>query len=137
MRRWSFGILAVAILRIVDAAGRLAVGLGLHNVPVNGVPIIAANPELTRGVDLLLAGATVIGVVGLLLYQRWGWVVTMVLVGVELALGLIRVWLGLPDYVTLLVLVITTFYLNQRSVRAMVNEDPGPEPRTQPLADDD
>ncbi len=51
----------------------------------------------------------------------------MVLVGVELALGLARVYVGLPDYLTLLILVITTFYLNQRSVRAIVNLDGDPD----------
>ena len=70
--------------------------------------------------------------VGLLLYQRWGWVLTMVLVGVELALGLARVYVGLPDYLTLMILVITTFYLNQRSVRAIVNLDGDPDRATGP-----
>lgn len=130
MGRWSFGILAVAVLRLLDAAGQFGVALGWQHLPVAGVQVIASNPEITRGADFVLAVATVIGVVGLLLYERWGWVLTMVLVGIELALGLARVWVGLPDYLTLLILVITTFYLNQRSVRAIVNQeaDPGPLP---------
>jgi hypothetical protein len=136
MGRWSFGILAVAVLRILDAAGRFAVALGLQHLPVSGVQLIASNPEITRGADFVLATATVIGVLGLLLYQRWGWVLTMVLVGFELALGLARVWVGLPDYLTLAILVITTFYLNQRSVRAIMNEDPDPGPQPDRRTDD-
>jgi len=123
MSRWSFGILAVAVLRLIDAGGRFAVAIGVHGLPVTGVPIISALPDAARVADLALAGLTVVGVVGLLLYQRWGWVLSMVIVGVELALGLIRVWAGSPDYLTLAILVVSTFYLNQRSVRAIVNED--------------
>jgi hypothetical protein len=126
MSRWSFGLLVVAVLRILDAAGRLAVGLGIHGLPVTGVGVINSLPEAARAADIALAVATFIGVLGLLLYRRWGWVLTMVLVGVELALGLIRWWAGAPDYVTLAILVITTFYLNQRSLRAIVSDGEDP-----------
>jgi hypothetical protein len=122
MGRWSFGLLVVVVLRIVDATGRLGVALGLHGLPVTGVPIVTSLPEAARVADFAIAILTYIGVVGLLLYRRWGWVMTMVLVGVELALGLTRVWIGLPDYLSLAILVITTFYLNQRSVRAIMSE---------------
>ena len=121
--RWPFGILVVATLRIIDAVSLAAIGLGLQGLPLDGLPIVASNPVLTRSVDLVLAGATILGVIGLLSFQRWGWILTMVLVGVGLAVELIRVWIGQPDHLGLLLLVVSAFYLNQRSVRAMAGRD--------------
>ena len=80
---------------------------------------MASSPILTRAVDLVLAGAIILGVVGLLSFRRWGWVLTMVIVGFGLLVELIRVAIGQPDHLGLLLLVISAFYLNQRSVRAM------------------
>ena len=42
-----------------------------------------------------------------------------VIVGFGLLVELIRVAIGQPDHLSLLLLVISAFYLNQRSVRAM------------------
>jgi hypothetical protein len=121
--RWPFGILVIATLRIIDAVSLAAIGLGLQGLPLDGLPIVASNPVLTRAVDLVLAGATILGVIGLLSFQRWGWILTMVLVGVGLAIELIRVAIGQPDHLGLLLLVVSAFYLNQRSVRAMAGRD--------------
>jgi hypothetical protein len=109
----------VAFLRIIDAVSLFAVASGIRDVPLTGLPILASSPDLTRSIDLLLATGTVLGVVGLLAYRRWGWVLTMVLVGVGLCGELIRVAIGHPDHLGLLFLVVSAFYLNQRSVRAM------------------
>ena len=117
--RWSFGILVVATLRIIDAISLIAVGLGLKGVPFAGAPILANSSIVTQSANLIFAGAVIVGVIGLLAYRRWGWVLTMVLVGVELAFELIRVAIGQPDHLGLLFLVVSAFYLNQRSVRAM------------------
>jgi hypothetical protein len=119
--RWPFGILVVAFLRIIDAVSMFAVAFGVRDIPLTGLPILAESPILTRSIDLVLAAATILGVVGLLAYRRWGWVLTMVLVGVGLCGELIRVAIGQPDHLGLLFLVVSAFYLNQRSVRAMAD----------------
>jgi hypothetical protein len=123
--KWPFGILVVALLRIIDAVSLFAVALGVRDVPLTGLPILADSPILTRSVDLVLAAATILGVVGLLAYRRWGWVLTMVLVGVGLCGELLRVAIGQPDHLGLLFLVVSAFYLNQRSVRAMADRHLG------------
>jgi hypothetical protein len=120
--RWPFGILAVAALRIFDAVTLAAIGLGLQGLPVAGLAIVASSPNLTRIIDLLLAAAIIVGIVGLLAYRRWGWVLTMILVGLGLAHELFRIWIGQPDHLGLLLLVVSAFYLNQRSVRAMAGQ---------------
>jgi hypothetical protein len=117
--RWPIGIIIVAVLRVIDAVTVLAKGTVLAELPVEGLPPLASSPVLTQGLDLFLAGATLLGIVGLLAFKPWGWVLTMVLVGVGLVGELIRVASGIPDYLGLLLLVISAFYLNQRSVRAM------------------
>jgi hypothetical protein len=117
--RWSFGILVVATLRILDALSLIAVGIGYKNVPFAGAPILANSSIVTQSANIIFAAAVIVGVIGLLAYRRWGWVLTMVLVGVELAFELIRVAIGQPDHLGLLFLVVSAFYLNQRSVRAM------------------
>lgn len=117
--RWPIGILIVALLRIIDAVAMAAVGTGVRDLPMAGLPVLLDSPLLTQSLDLVMAAATIVGVLGLLAFRRWGWVLTMVLVGVGLLGELIRVALGQPDYLALLLLVISAFYLNQRSVRAM------------------
>ncbi|MDF2734783.1 MAG: hypothetical protein K0S97_1406 [Chloroflexota bacterium] len=117
--RWPVGVLIVAILRIIDAVSMFAIGVGVKDLPVDALPILADSPMLTRGLDIVLATATIIGVIGLLAFRRWGWVVTMILVGVGLLAELIRVVIGQPDHLGLLLLVVSAFYLNQRSVRVM------------------
>ena len=96
-----------------------AIGLGIRGLPVTGLPTVVENQALTRSVDLTAAILTIVGVVGLLLFKRWGWVLTMVLVGLELLAELIRVALGTPDHLGLALLVVTAFYLNGRAVRSM------------------
>ena len=79
--RWPFGLLVVVVLRLLDAIGLAASGLGLQ--PVFGGSVISM---LTRALELTGAVLAVVGVIGLLANHRWGWVLTMVLVGVGLLL---------------------------------------------------
>ena len=116
--RWPFGILVVAGLRLVDALGLILIGIGQRGLPVSGFPIIV-NETVTQALNLIVAALTIIGVIGLLGGKSWGWVLTMVLVGGGLLVELIRYATGQPDPIGLLILVVSAFYLNQRSVRAM------------------
>jgi hypothetical protein len=128
--RWPFGILVVAVLRLIDAVSLAAIGLAIRGVPTSGVPVLVDNTGLTRAVDLTAAILTVAGVIGLLRFQRWGWVLTMVLVGIELLAKLILAVRGEPDYLGLFLLVVTAFYLNGRAVRALAGRSPDDEPPT-------
>src|SRR5688500_19799919 len=82
--RWPVGILIVAFVRIIDAVSMAAIGLGVKGLPVDALPILEGSPILTQTIDIVLAAATIIGVVGLLAFRRWGWVLTMILVGLGL-----------------------------------------------------
>ena len=128
--RWPVGILVVAFLRVIDAVSLAAIGLGIQGLPTDGLPLLEESPLLTQSLDIVLAAATIIGVVGLLAFRRWGWVLTMILVGLGLLGELIRVAIGEPDHLGLLLLVLSAFYLNQRSVRAMAGRHLDPDTST-------
>lgn len=121
--RWPFGILMVAALRLLDALGLGAVVFaGAEGLPLGGAPILGGDSALALSLDLVLIILTLAGIVGLLLFRRWGWVLTMVLVGLSLLGDLIRVATGDPAYVSMLLHVVAAFYLNQRSVRALASD---------------
>ena len=128
--RWPVGVLIVAVLRIIDAVSMAAIGLGVKGLPVDALPILENSPILTQSIDIVIAVATIIGVFGLLAFRRWGWVLTMILVGLGLLAELIRVAIGQPDHLGLLLLVVSAFYLNQRSVRAMAGSHLDPDMST-------
>ena len=119
-RRWSFGLLAVAALRMVDAGLKLTQVFGL---PTIGAPLpVIVGPAVTNTVAAVWAVVTILGVLGLLAHTRWGWVLTMLLVGGGLLLDLYQYAIGQPTPVALLIHVATAFYLNQRSVRSMAED---------------
>lgn len=134
--RWPFGLLVVAILRIAHAVLLFQVGLSGVGNPRVGVPMLNADATLTRTADITLAVITIVGVIGLLAFQRWGWVVTVVLVGVGLLGDLIRVWVGVPDYISLAILVVTAFYLNGRAIRSLAGVRIGPDRDHDPAPDE-
>ena len=122
--RWPWGMVAITIVRLIDAVALIAVAAGVRAIPVGELPLVAANPELTRALGLVLAILALIGLVGLLAFQRWGWVLTMVLVGLSLFGDLIRLALGQEPFLALLLHAIAAFYLNGRAVRALTNVAP-------------
>lgn len=117
--RWPFGIVAVVVLRTIDAAAFFAVAFAVRGLPLGELPLLAANPEVTRAAGLVFGLLTMLGIAGLVMFKRWGWVLTMVLVGVSLLLDLVRVAIDEPRYLALLLHVVTAFYLNGRAVRAL------------------
>ena len=115
--RLPVGVIFVVFLRFLDAAGLLLVGL--FDAPLEaGLPLIR-DPQIAAVLEVTLAVLTIIGAIGLLLRTRWGWVMTMLLVGINLLVGLIDIAIGEPRFIVLLIHTVTAFYLNQRSVRSM------------------
>lgn len=130
-RRLPFGIVIVAALRAVEAVGLIVVALDLGKWPIAGVPLPFTELTIFRTLELATAAVTLLGIVGLLSYRRWGWILTVVLVGLGLVGDLLRVWMGEPTYLGLLLNVVTAFYLNSRSVRELAQRhlDHGEAPR--------
>jgi hypothetical protein len=116
----SFGIIVVAALRLFDAIGLILITLGIVRLPLTGMPVFG-DEGVTYWLNLLFATLIIIGVIGLLARQGWGWVLTMVLVGLGLIGEIIRYLNGTPDPLGMAILVVSAFYLNQRSVRAVAH----------------
>jgi hypothetical protein len=117
----QFGILVVVGLRILDAITLAAIALGARPIALDPPPPLD-DERLILVVGLAWAAGALVGALGLLLRLRWGWVLTMVMVGIGLAVNLVRVAAGVPDFLELLLLVVTAFYLNQRAVRAIAGQ---------------
>lgn len=127
-RRRPFGLYVVAALRLLHATQLALIGLGFGNFGIRTIPFAEmSDNSVLRTFYLASAVIIVIGIVGLLAMRRWGWVLTMLLVGFGLMYELVQVYRGRPDDLALLTLVIAAFYLNQRSVRALaITSDPAP-----------
>ena len=117
----AFGILVVAGLRLFDAIGLILITLGVGQLPFTGFPLFG-DQGVTFWLNLGYAALIILGVIGLLFRQGWGWVLTMVLVGLGLTGEIIRYINGTPDPLGMAILVVSAFYLNQRSVRAVAND---------------
>jgi hypothetical protein len=121
-RRPPVGVLIIVALRVLDAISLAGIALGLRALPLGGLIVPGPDAILVRSLDMLVAVLGIVGAVGLVTLQRWGWTLTMILVGIELAAKLIRYSNGQPDPLGLLLLVVTAFYLNQSSVRALAGD---------------
>jgi hypothetical protein len=128
-----FGVLVVAVIQFVRAALLVGQMAGFEPFPnVNWLHISAQIPEpppgtvefvLSRIVGIGLIVATLLSGFGLLAGRRWGWVAAIVLCGVSLAFGIGGWWYGAPTYLAMTINTIAVFYLNQREVRAVFDEE--------------
>ena len=69
-----------------------------------------------------------LGVLGLLLQKRWGWIITMILTGFGLFFTIWSYFQDTPRYFPMLIYVIMVLYLNQRDVQQVFRERSDPEP---------
>lgn len=124
-RRRPFGLYVVAALRLVHSVELALIGFGLGDIALRTLPVVETDDiSLLRIVYVASAALIAVGIVGLLAMRRWGWVLTMLLVGVGLFFELVQISRGHPDHFALLTLVISAFYLGQRSVREMATSSP-------------
>ena len=127
-RKRPFGLMVIVLLQLLQL-----VGTGFQLVLIfNPELVLIFDPEmevltfeLTQERPLILAEAifssllilvSVIGVWGL---RRWGWVLLMLSIGVELVIAIWQYFNGTPNYITLAISILTVFYLNQRNVQQL------------------
>jgi hypothetical protein len=117
---------ALAILFIIDPA----------YFPVSGIARLfeGVGPRVTAHLGLALLAAS--SAIGLWFLRPWGWVASMLLAGVNLAVEIVLYFSGLPGHPYLAVAVVIAFYLNLGDVRGRFF--PEPEGATvEPLPDDE
>ena len=75
------------------------------------------NPTLVTIANAVVIVFWLLLIVGMWQMKRWAWLIVMIFVGVNLAVTLIRYFNDDPDYLSMLILVAITFYLNDRDVQ--------------------
>ena len=111
------GLWAVAVLLVVGGVGFIMAALEI------GPPFLAGGLVGIQGASWGGAVLTIVGVVmivsaaGLLLRVPWAWGLTMLIVGIGLAVNLVAYLAGDPNYLRMAIFVLMAFYLNQRPVR--------------------
>jgi hypothetical protein len=140
-RKRPFGVIAIIVLKIAtallliieiiflifyDAAGQFLTGLTEDELAV-----ALNNDDLTLMITLTLI-VVVLGwhltlIIGLWLLKRWAWFLTMIQLGLSLALGLWVYAQGEPLYVNMGLNTIMVFYLNQSEVQHAFGQKPKPQ----------
>lgn len=117
------GIALIALFLVADAILGLFELVSERSVVLHRSTLAGSAtwmPALLVGISLLEAWAAI----GLWRGSRRAWVLTMLLVGLGLVVGLAMRWVGEPTYVRLALYVVAAFYLNQGAVRAYVTWRP-------------
>ena len=111
------GLWAVAVLLVVGGVGFIMAALEI------GPPFLSGGLVGIRAASWGDAALTIVGVVmivsavGLLLRVPSAWGLTMLIVGIGLAVNLVAYFAGDPNYLRMAIFVLMAFYLNQRPVR--------------------
>lgn len=115
--RRPFGLYIIAVLQVIIALLLALALLGVdESLPY--LKLLISNPFFYSWAGWVLVGFLALAILGLLWLKRWGWVLTMILTGVGLSLGIWNYFQGKPNYVGLVVYMVIVFYLNQREVQA-------------------
>ena len=88
-------------------------------------------PDLDNSLPLVVVIAITIAAIlavsiGLFLLKRWAWIAVMILIGFNLLYGIVYYLNGGQPFVSLLLDVISVFYLNQSTVQAAFERRPAP-----------
>jgi hypothetical protein len=117
VRRRPFGVTLITALWLVYATLAILFIIDPAYFPVSGVARLfdGVGLRLSAHAGLALLAAT--SAVGLWFLRPWGWVASMLLAGVNLAVEIVLYFLGTPGYPYLAVAVVIAFYLNLGDVR--------------------
>jgi hypothetical protein len=125
MRARPLGIVVIVVFSLFNAVTFLIAANyvipGLGESALNNVSELGQAGRITADAIGVLA---IVAAIGLWFLSRRAWVLTMVLVGVALVIGLYSWWLGEPNYARLLLNAVMALYLNQAAVREAVGAVP-------------
>ena len=133
--RYPLGVVVVIVIAALRCVTIVATFIGLQNdgglidwfIGSSPVPELAPGTDLGLVARVILIGiliASVLVVVGLLAHRRWAWVLAIVTSGFILAIDLGWWFSSEPRYISMLLNVISVFYLNQPDVRLSLRGDP-------------
>jgi hypothetical protein len=133
--RYPLGVIVVIVIAALRCVTIVATFIGLQNdggvidwvIGSSPVPELAPGSELGLVARVILIGiliASVLVVMGLLAHRRWAWVLAIVTSGFILAIDLGWWFSAEPRYISMLLNVISVFYLNQPDVRLSLRGEP-------------
>ena len=117
VRERPFGLYVVICLQVIIALS-LTAGLLLFQLAEMEVPFLLRNEVLFAAYGWAVVIAFLTASLGLFRLQRWGWTLSMILVGITLAYNIWLYFHGEPHYLDMVSYIIIIFYLNQRDVQA-------------------
>ena len=121
-----FGVYAVIALLLLRV---LSIFLDLERVRLGLTPLTL--PEMDKSSSIVVVIAITIAAIlavciGLFLLKRWAWIGVMILIGINLLYGIVYYLNGGQPFVSLLLDVISVFYLNLSTVQAAFEHRPAP-----------
>lgn len=126
-KRRPVGLTVIIVLQLVLAVLALLLLLGWEQ----GLPalwLLLRNPIFyTVTTGWILVALLLLADIGLLFQKRWGWIITMILTGSNLAYTIWSYFQGNLLYFPMLIYVIIVLYLNQREVQEFFRQGPDPE----------
>jgi uncharacterized membrane protein (DUF2068 family) len=125
MRARPLGIVVIVVFELINAATfLLAANTVIPGLGESSLTQISELGEAGRLIANVIGVLAIVAAIGLWFLLRRAWVLTMVLVGVALVLGLYSWWAGEPNYSRLLLNAVMALYLNQTAVREAVGAVP-------------
>lgn len=112
-----FGLYVIIFLQVIIALS-LAAGLLLHQYADLTLPLLLRNRFLFSPFGWLIVIAFLTASLSLFRLKRWGWTLSMILIGTSLAYNIWLYFHGQPHYLDMVSHIIIVFYLNQREVQA-------------------
>ncbi len=122
IRERPFGLYVVICLQVIIALS-LTAGLLLFQLAEMEVPLLLRNEVLIAAYGWTVVIAFLTASLGLLRLRRWGWTLSMILVGSTLAYNIWLYFQGNAHYLDMASQIIIIFYLNQRDVQAPFTRD--------------
>ena len=127
-QKWPVGLVVIIVLQLVLVVLETLYQAGWKQ-SVLALRLLVRNPIFyTETVGWILVALLLLGVLGLLLQKRWGWIITMILTGFGLFFTIWSYFQDTPRYFPMLIYVIMVLYLNQRDVQQVFREQSDPEP---------
>ena len=116
-RERPFGLYIIIILQVLIALS-LAAGLILLQVTGVDLPLLLRDQFLFKIYGWIIVGVFLLASLGLLRLKRWGWVLSMLLIGTNLVYNIWLYFQGDAHYLDMVANIVIVFYLNQRDVQA-------------------
>jgi hypothetical protein len=124
--RRPFGVYAVIVLLLLNL---LSNSFDVLRVRLGFAPLVLPNFDNLAVITVLngvIIAIVVIVCIGLFLLKRWAWITAMILIGFSLVYTIVHYLNGGQPFASMLLDVVSVFYLNLRNVQLAFENRPAP-----------